>query len=87
MPTLRRIGAALDHLISCNDTVQRHMVTVVTNQMFYWFCEGRWEGGRGALCLFYPRYDGRFRNAFESQCPGLTTSNVLYYIRERLVIL
>ena len=45
MPTLWRIGAALDHLISCNDTVQRHMVNVVTNQMFYWFCEGRWGGG------------------------------------------
>ena len=89
MPTLRRIWAALDHLISCNDTVQRHMVTVVTNQMFYWFFGGKLGGGwgSGALCLFYQRYDGRFRNALESQCPGLTTRNVLYYIGEMSVIL
>ena len=88
MPTLRRIGTALDHLISRNDTLQRHMVNVVTNQMFYWFfwrLVGGW--GWGALCLFYQRYDGRFGNALESQCPGLTTRNALYYKGERLVIL
>ena len=58
MPTLWRIGAALDHLISCNDTVQRHMVNVVTNQMFYWFCEGRWGGagrGSGGIVFILPK--------------------------------
>ena len=52
----RRIGAALDHLISCNDIVQRHMVNVVTNQMFYWFFGVKLGGwGVGGIVFILPK--------------------------------
>ena len=69
MPTLWRIGAALDHLISCNDIVQRHMVNVVTNQIFYWFCEGRWGDGLGGIVFILPKIRREISYCFGKPMP------------------